>query len=298
MKVGLLCSQDWANFQWGLTKSLQAVGVETISYKLGRHLFGYEEQCEVITVPKIKETFGDCDVVLLVHSDWELMEYLTCRVIPVHTGTKYRQHHEQINTYFDRRLSIIALPEFQKYAPNYKYLVGAMEVEREVKPVGEKLVVGHFPSNPGVKGTNEIMQVLYQLQDSNDFAIVHSTERVSHEESLNRINDCDIYVELLAKTQGGKPYGSFGMTALEAACLGKIVITQNLNDEGLYGRTYGPCLLNFIQNESDLKKTLSMLLQYKGEYLTGQMDATKQWVKKYHSYKSTGEKLLSYLNEI
>jgi hypothetical protein len=78
--------------------------------------------------------------------------------------------------------------------------------------------------------------------------------------------------------------------------MGKIVVTQSINDNGLYYNTYGVNHLNFVSNEAGLKKTLESLLQYKGDYLIGQMQATKDWMEKTHSYKATGLKLMSYLN--
>ena len=299
MKVGLISASDWANFQWGLTKSLESVGVETISYKLERHPFGYTEQCPIITVQNIKETYKDCDVVLVVHSCWELLQYLPeLKCIPVHTGTAYRQWFELINEKFKNSpFSIIALPEFQKLAPNYKYLVGAVECELPQKELGDRLVIGHFPSNPDVKGSNAILRIVEDLKRFNDFDFIWSYDRVSHEESLNRINKCDIYIELLASEQGGKPYGSFGITGLEAAALGKIVITQSINDDGLYNHEYGVNMMNLISNEEDLRKTLNTLLNYKGDFITGQQALTKTWIKENHSYKATGERLLKWITK-
>lgn len=300
MRIGILCSQDWANFAHNIYKSLKAVNVDVdvIGYKLGRHLFGYEEQLEVITPNQINEKFKGCDIVLMVHSDWELIELLppiSNHIINFATGTKYRQGYDLINKKFISPITLIALPEFQTLAPNPKYLVGAVESDWAVKDVvGRRIRVGHFPSNPDVKGTNDVVRIIKSM----DCEFIYSTERVSHQESLKRIYDCDIYIEMLAPTQGGKPYGSFGITGLEAAAMGKIVITQAINDNGLYNDAYGVNMLNFVKDELGLKKTLSSLLQYKGDYLTGQMESTKEWMEKNHSYKATGTKLMSYINGI
>lgn len=296
MKIGLLCSDDWANFQYSIQKSLEAIGVDCVSYKLQRHLFSYDNQCDVITVPRISEAYSNCDVILLCHSDWEFIQYLPEKSIKINfaTGTKYRQSYEFINSKFSAPITLIALPEFQTLAPNPKYLVGAVESNWAVKDVvGRRIRVGHFPSNPDVKGTEDIVRI---LRNAENCEFIYSTERVSHAENLKRIYDCDIYVEMLASTQGGKPYGSFGITALEAAAMGKIVITQAINDNGLYNDAYGVNMLNFVKDELGLKKTLSSLLQYKGDYLTGQMESTKEWMEKNHSYKATGNKLMGYIN--
>lgn len=298
MRIGILCSTDWACFGMGIYKSLKAINTDVIGYTLTLHPFSYKEQLPVTTVPDINSKFKDCDVVIFPHSDWELIQYLDPHIkcVNLATGTKYRQDHERINSKFSTPFTLIALPEFQTLAPHAKYLVGAVELDMPVKPVGDRLVVGHFPSNYNVKGTDDINRIILQLKDSYDFEYLHSVDRVSHQENLERMNKCDIYIELMAPTQGGRPYGSFGISALEAAALGKIVITQDINGNGLYGKTYGPSMLNLIKDEQGLKKTLSELLQYKGSHIEGQQQATKEWVKRNHSYKSTGIKLMEYLN--
>lgn len=297
MKVGLLMCDDWANFAYDILKSLQAANVDAIGYKLNRHIFGYNEQLPTITPNLIKETYKDCDVVIMVHSDWELTEYLDNKtIINFATGTKYRQGYYSINQKFVASFTLIALPEFQYIAPNPKYLVGAIELNKPIKPLGERLVLGHFPSNPSVKGTDDIIRIVGDLKRSHDFDFIYSTDRVSHDENLDRMNQCDIYIELLASEQGGKPYGSFGISALEAAALGKIVVTQAITDNGLYNDTYGINMMNMVINEQGLRKTLSGLLNYKGDYITGQQNLTRDMVKQHHSYLATGNKLKSYLS--
>lgn len=298
MKIGLITSDDYANFQYDIYKSLQAVGEDVIAYKITRHIFGYANQCEIITPNRIEEIYKDCDVIILIHSCWQLMEYLPSDklVIPYHTGTPYRQNYHSINQKFTAPFTLIALPEFQYIAPNPKYLVGAIEINKPIKQLGERLVLGHFPSNPSVKGTDDIIRIVCDLKRSHDFDFIYSVDRVSHDENLDRMNQCDIYIELLASEQGGKPYGSFGISALEAAALGKIVVTQAITDNGLYNDTYGINIMNMVINEQGLRKTLSGLLNYKGEYICGQQNLTKDMVKQHHSYLATGNKLKSYIN--
>ena len=113
---------------------------------------------------------------------------------------------------------------------------------------------------------------------------------------IERLKGIDVYIEMLADKQGGKPYGSFGMTALEAAALGKIVITQSLNDEGLYQDNYDIPLLNFIKNSEDLKKICLNLDNYTDTHIRGQQELTRKWVENNHSFKATGQRLKNILN--
>ena len=297
MKIGLITSDDYANFQYDIYKSLQAVGADVIAYKLARHIFSYENQCEVILPNQITEKYKDCDVVILIHSCWQLLEFLQDKlVIPFHTGTPYRSNPSMVNSKFNAPFILIALPEFKTLAPNPKYLVGAVELDLPVKPVGERLAIGHFPSNPSVKGTQDINRIIWQLKDSYDFEYLHSADRVSHAENLARMNACDIYVELMAPTQGGKPYGSFGISGLEAGALGKVVVTQSLSND-LYYETYNQLFFSNIRGERDLKGLLEWFLTNPDKVIEIQA-TTKELVKRNHSYVATGTKLMQYLNEL
>lgn len=294
MKIGLLCSDDHANFMYNLWQSLK--GQDVVCNKLTLHPFGYENQCPIILTSKIKETYKDCDIVILVHSDWELLELLDNKlVLNYATGTKYRQSSELINSKFNAPITLIALPEFQT-APNPKYLVGAIDTDL-LQPTGEcstPIKFGHYPSSKDVKGSLDIVNVMQSLP----VQFKYSFDRVSYPEQIERIKEIDVYIELMASTQGGKPYGSFGITCLEAAALGKIVITQNLNDNGLYNETYDIPPINFIKNKEDLKKVVLGLDNYSDSFILGQQMLTRNWVVNNHSYEATGKRLIKILNEL
>lgn len=298
MKVVSVCSSDWANFSHNFSESLKAVGVESYSYCLAPHPFGYENQSTVVSVGDLKELTSDADFTIVHHSCAELLPYINYKkLIHYAAGTKYRQEHHTLNHLFKDATTFIALPEFQKLTNNFHYIVGAIDTQALSSPLGVREngpVFGHFPSNPGVKGTSEITSLLAECGVN----YVSSSDRVSHNEQIKRMRECDVYVELLSSHQGGKPYGSFGMTTLEAAAMGKIVITQSNNDEGLYNQTYGFCGLNFAKDRQKLKQHIQTLANYKGDYLLGQMKVTRDWVESNHSFRATGERALKILNGI
>lgn len=115
MQIGILCSEDHANFAYNLSKC-----IDSIAYKLSPHPFGYAEQLPLIKIEDIRDAYKDCDVVLMVHSDWELLQNLDNQlVINYATGTKFRQDHQRINSKFNAPFSLIALPEFQYTANSH-----------------------------------------------------------------------------------------------------------------------------------------------------------------------------------
>lgn len=296
MKVVNVSSSDWANFSYQFSESLKSVGIDSHSYCLAPHAFAYPKQSTVVGIDDLKGLTLDADFVVVHHSCAELLPYIHHRkLIHYAAGTKYRQEYQHLNEAFKDATTFIALPEFQKLTDNFHYVVGAIDTDALNVPlkITEKApVFGHFPSNPGVKGTYEITSTLAEM----GVRYVSSSDRVGYQEQLKRLQECDVYVELLADTQGGKPYGSFGMTALEAAALGKIVITQSNNDDGLYNQTYGFCGLNFAKDKQKLKQHIQVLSNYQGDYLLGQMRVTRDWVVNNHSYKATGERVLKILN--
>lgn len=294
MKIGLLCADDHSNFMYNLWQSLKTTGHEVIAHKLTLHPFGYERQCPIILSKDVRERFKDCDVTILCHSDYELLDLLDGLVIPYHTGTKYRNNPEFINTRFNSPITLIALPEFQLTAPNYKYVVSSIDTDT-LQPTGtcsNPVVFGHYPSNSSVKGSLDIINLMQSLPINFKFSL----ERVSYPEQVERLKACDVYVELMNDNLGGKPYGSFGLTCLEAAALGKIVITQNVNDNGLYNDNYDIPPLNFIKNKEDLKKIVLNLDNYGDSHILGQQMITRNWVVNNHSFEATGKRLIKILN--
>jgi hypothetical protein len=298
MKVVSVCGNDWANFAHNFSESLKAVGVESYSYCLTSHPFGYPKQSTVVSIEQLPTLTEGADFVVVHHSCNELLPYINNkRIIHYAAGSKYRANPEGMNEAFkDCITTFIALPEFQYHLKNFHYIVGAVDTDVEVKPINERLVVAHYPSNPEVKGSAEIIRIVSELQKQYDFDFRYSLDRVSYAEQQKRMSECDIYVELLAPTQGGKPYGSFGMTALEAAAMGKIVLTQEINNKGLYQITYNSLTpFGWSNNSEDIKKGISFLCENKGR-LKGLKDLHRDWVIQNHSFKATGERVLNILH--
>ena len=125
---------------------------------------------------------------------------------------------------------------------------------------------------------------------------IHDAKTVSHKENLERINKCDIYIEAMQPKLGSFTYGEWGVTALEAAAMGKIVLSHFLS-KYKYEKEFDACPIFTINNKYDLKNQLRTVLLMKEWEVRKFQSLTRAWVVKNHSYKPTGERLKKLLND-
>jgi len=98
----------------------------------------------------------------------------------------------------------------------------------------------------------------------------------------------------LAESLNGKPYGHYGVAAMEAAAAGKIVVTQNLNQH-VYTDTYGECPFFICNTESKFLETIEYLLSLNPLEISVLQTKTYNWICQNHSYKKTGEYILKQI---
>lgn len=298
MRVVNICTDDWANFSHANAKALRSIGVKCHDYKQNRHIFNYTEESIIKPIEAID--FNEYDVIQIFHSDLRCLEFvkgLNKKIVVYHTGTPYRERPQFMNEQFNPYVSISFSDhlEFHKLgAKNYTYIATAIDTDY-IKYVDngivDKIRFAHYPSNEGVKGTKEIIRMMQGI----DCYFNHSTFRKDYAQQLQRMADCDVYIELFNKEIGGKEYGHYGVTAFEAAALGRMVITQCPYKE-LYKQYYNAELPFFIcNNEKKFKETISniidspMINEYKREM--------REWIEQYHSLEATGKYILKHLEE-
>lgn len=302
MKVINVCKEDWANFSYDNAMAMCSVGIDAKSLKINPHTFNYENQSEIVGIEEMKQRCMDADVIQFVHSDEycfnNLMPFLKGKKINViHAGSVYRNNPKHFNDLFNPHVnkSILALGEFVgQGAKNEVYMVGAIDTDKytfkDNKP-SKPYKFAHYPSNYEVKGTRDIIEMLSAYPEI-DFKYI--TLKVPYNEQLQRMNECDIYIELFKKELGGKVYGSWGITALEAAALGKVVVTMNLS-KNVYQNNYGACELITVENEKEFIDNVMMLEKITIDELQSKQLATLEWVRSKHSYKATGEYILKHI---
>lgn len=249
MRVLNLSSDDYANMSHENANALRSVGVSCLDWTTNLHPFGYTTQSERRSYNQISQHYKDFDVIQLFHSCPTIYNIIKdhTNVIVYHTGTRYRNDKLKFDELFKGRKIITDQCEFLLHNPSFNYLAPHTTL-KPVEKHGSKLIIGHYPSNPEVKGTKDIERMLSPFV--NDFDIRIDAKKVTHEQNLKRVSECHIYVELFKPELNGNPYGCYGVSAFEATALGSLVITNNINKpayEDVYG--YPPFLTPNTERE-------------------------------------------------
>jgi len=305
MKVINLCTDDWANYSHENARSLRSVGIDCEDYKRNAHIHHFTEQSKIITASEMKDIvskLGAADVVQIFFDDLAVFRHIlpavgNTRLIVVHAGTTYRENPEHFNAAFNPHVwkSVIALGEFEHSgAKDPVYVIGGVDTEK-LQPSyislnsEDPVVIGHFPSKDYVKGSALINSVIRKLNDqcAGEFTYIHDAQTISHEDNLKRMQGCDIYIEALSLTNVGKPYGSWGITCMEAAALGKAVITHHLWGD-LYGREYGEFGCIVANHEFELYRRLHQLINLERIDLVEVQERCRKWAEDKHSLQSIG----------
>lgn len=296
MRVLNISHQDFANFSYSNSMALKSVGVDCVSVTLDKHPFDYPEHSSVVSLEDMVELAKQVDVVQFFHDNISLFNMITpyCKgkkLIAYHTTSLYRRDYQRLNQLMNPFIhrAVNCMPEFMgKGAKNEVYMVGAVDSEylkTFKKEPKRPYIIGHYPSNPEVKGTKKIIELMKEVPGEGElYEFRYSTEQVSYQDQLKRIGECDIYIEMFTEKDGlGSEYGNFGITALESSAMGKVVFTQH-NNSNVYQKNYGlnPLITNIT-------------IPLHGEFYDMINDTqllNLWWIERNHSYKSSGEYIL------
>jgi hypothetical protein len=319
MEVLMLTYNDWANTSWRFSKCLQLLGIDVKLYKGRKHAFGYPEQAEIhpliaekelknrypvmVDVPELKSLSKKAKIIhftasTLVNTGINLKKKF---VVVQHGGSTYRLKPKQTNAVFNPFVdhTIIQCPDLLNLGAKKEILIYYPVDTEFIQPHfdrqdKEKLLIGHFPSRPQAKGTKSIVEVLNKLKSDSSvkdkFEYIGSTKNVKWKHQLKRVAKCDILIETLNLKFEGKTFGEWGNQAIEAASLGKIVITNSLTPD-IYKREYGQCELNIVNNKDNLESKLRDLFSMSDDKILEKKKKTRAWVVKNHSMKANALRL-------
>jgi hypothetical protein len=301
MRVLNLCTDDYANYSYYNAEALKSVGIDAESYCFKKHKFNYPNQSDVANYEQMCKLIRDFDIIQFMHPDERMRtvhreaKRLKKKVVAWFTGSKYRQNHVNTNKYWEWADKIIvALPEFVKLSGG-DYFGITFDVD-SVQPnykTGEVLTVGHYPSSRETKGSaviDEIMQGVEGLE-------YKTGDLLPYDKHMERMHDIDIYIEMMSLTQRRMQYGSYGTTAIEAAALGKIVITNDINAE-VYQKEYGATGLFICNSPREISEQLQAFKAMPKSEIIKLKKQSRAWAELKHSYKAQGERLKRILWDI
>jgi hypothetical protein len=314
MSVLFLARCDYANLGYILAQCLEKVGVKADVLVENKHQCDYPDQgIKFDSINQVKKYAQKADIIQFMHSQRVKtgVDLSKKRVFVLHGGTAYRERYKKINKIFNPIVekSIIQTADlFGLGAKNEVWLLPAVDVDK-LKPAYErksnKIIIGHFPSNARVKSSKDIANVIGRLSRDlgHRFEYIFSPDSVPWDKQMRRVAECDIYIDactpnLKSKRSSRKyKYGEWGLAALEAAALGKIVISHFLSQEK-YKQEYGECGIQVANSFNEIEHHLRNLLVLGNDELTKIKKSTRRWVEKYHNFEVVGKKLKEVIYEI
>lgn len=292
MRILNLSSSDFANMSHENANSLRAVGVDCKDYCFTKHVFNYNSQSEQKNLIEIKKEYKNFDLLQIFHSDSRIFLAVQDHpnIVVYHTGTRYRNNKPFYDDVFRGQRIFTDQCEFLLHNKNFTYIAPHFTfIEKKPKRFDGTITVGHFPSNPIVKGTDKIKKMLAPFKDK--FNIIIDEQIYPHYQNLQRISKCDIYIELFQPQMNGNPYGCFGVTAFEATALGCLTITNNIN-ESAYQDVYGDHNFILANNEEKFHNIFNVISDDNFEVIRNSMHAG--FFEK-HNIEASGKHLLSLL---
>lgn len=248
------------------------------------------------------------------------------KIVAQHSGVTYTLYAEKANAIFNpiATKTIMQFPSLLgRGAVREKliyYPIDTDFIKPDYEPSEGKLIIGHFPSNPAAKGTEAVLDVIGRLKNDEALRgafeyvglnealagkVLRTTHHVSWQDNLERMRKCDIIIETIQPTVypgdyegsytfvpngNGQAFGDWGNTCLEAAAMGKVVIT-NFMYLPLYKREYGDFAPLIANDADELETQLRHVLSLPLERIIELRVKMRLWAKRNHSIEVTANRL-------
>jgi glycosyltransferase involved in cell wall biosynthesis len=314
--VLFLAKNDWANTGFKFWRmAVEHLGLNAVMFKGEKLLWNPPREAPihpsltsmpiknsptVVMAPGLESLIESAHVVHVFASTYPMcaVDWRKTNLIVQHGGTVYRQDPDECNKVFNpiARRAIVQTPDLYGLgAENETLIYFACDTDYIKPDFSEKkpgrIVAGHFPSNPDVKGTDGILKVFKEIKSSYpeyfDWCAV--TEKIPWKEQLKLYKKCDVIVEACAPDQGSKSYGEFGNTALEAAASGCAVITHHTHPD-LYKENYGDLGVLVANTTGEIKTWLEGMIG-QPSHMGNLKRMARQWVEEKHSIPATADRL-------
>jgi len=272
---------DYANLGYLLSKSLNSVGVEAKAVSFNPNDFNYPETAELCDMESYLRDAANADIIVAMQSQYFQCNLTGKKLFVFHGGSIYRHNSSRLNNAFNQIVTgtIIQHWDFlDRGAKNESWLLPPVDT-KFIQPDYKyhDKIFAHYPHKADMKGSDKIIKTLKEANFAYDYTAVDWLD------NLKRIAECDIYIEQLCPHE-------WALTALEAAALGKIVITtfRGLDE---YRKQYGECELVIANTEDELRQKVNEIMGWDEAQILTKKIATRNWVVKYHSLEAVGQRL-------
>jgi hypothetical protein len=293
------------------------------------HPFSYPEQGLIHTALKIPMDVNDGNLSMkLRHDVTGLKEYVNASkvihyiasifcnpsdadiskkfVVAQHGGMTYRGNTKTLNDLYNPIVShtIIQNPDLLGLgAKNEQWILYPVDTDM-ILPVYHNrpfLVIGHSPTQSETKGSLKIMQALYNFSKETRYkgqwCYNGTTDKEGKLESnapwyshLDKVAECDVYIEACQMTYNGLKYGAWGNAAIEAAAMGKIVITHSLYEDE-YANEYGEHPMFICNSGPEIEVALDKILSMDLTETRKLQHAHRTWAVQKHGMRVTAKRI-------
>lgn len=311
-RVLFIGRNDWANVSHRVARGMNAAAGERIArvLVLEPHPFGYQEDM-LIGRPNAQDwrQLGRAADWLISTGDgeyhaWETLTSMVRahgqRLATCHVGSAYRSAPGRYNETdaalgFDRRFIGGDLYRFAlddpKAVPYFAPPEGIAEV---TAPIGERVRIGHSPTNRDKKGTPAILEVLEDLSTGpvGHLVEVDVIEGVTYSEAVARRSRCHVFVDQLQPEVGG-----FGASSVEALAAGCAVLADVHNVHPNVSTFYPPPPIINVRHPGELAKDLQVLVRDRA-LLEQRRRAGYEWARNWATPEAVGSYWLSHLAQL
>jgi len=319
--VLMLTFKDLSNTGWRTSKCLELLGLNVKFFKSKSHI-KYTEEAEICKMKRNNNSSFplayECKELKHLAEQAKVIHFIAGTFVdtgvdlskkkviiqyggrPYMTGNQRRRCNRFFNNIADA--TIIQYPMLLGHGAKNEHLiyypVDTDFLQPEFDRNSEKVIIGHFPSNPRVKGTKTILKVINELENDKKYKDKFeyigkrdlNKKMVGWLDHLEKFKTCDVVIETVKSTFKKNKFGEWGNSALESASLGKIVVTNSIRDN-IYQKEYGDNSLHIANNENQLKNQLIKIINMSAEEIQKEKMKSRQWVEEKHSFESTSKRL-------
>jgi len=315
MKIFYHTISDNSNSGYRQAQMLKQAGHEVMSFAGCANPLGYPETLPIVrSGSKINKAYREADLIWnsqTVPLDYSKIYRPGIPSVASHSGTPFRQNPEKWNKLYADCHTVFNVTSdlylvCSKHNRQLLYPpIDRTHLKRPKRKLNSPLRIGHLPSRVHdkyceVKGTSAIrsaVEKVKQLPGLRDFEFITRDKPVKWLEHLEQVATLDVVIETCMPTQGGKPYGEFGQTCLEASYMHCIVISNSVQHD-IYRDAYGPCPLRIANDEHQVIDQLRALLLMTDSELDELRDQFHEWIETNHTYEPTYERVEKILGDI